>query len=89
MSDIKVIKDQEEKAPTRFINFSTSGRRFEFAFLKADYFKGDTLVIDLLGNHNFLLNHETLHKKGHLEHVFHINEMQADQLRDCLDEFLY
>ncbi|MCP3028264.1 SAV0927 family protein [Halobacillus sp. A5] len=88
MSEIKVITDQQEQAFTRFINFSASGRRFEFAFLKADYLKEDTLVVDLLGNHNFSLNHRTLHEKGHLEQVFHISEMQADELRNCLDQYL-
>ncbi|WP_101843180.1 SAV0927 family protein [Halobacillus sp. Marseille-P3879] len=88
MTIIKVIKDQEEHALTRFINFSASGRRFEFAFLKADYLKDDTLVVDLLGNHNFSLNHQTLHEKGHLEQVFHISQVQADELRECLDQYL-
>ncbi|MFC7322174.1 SAV0927 family protein [Halobacillus campisalis] len=88
MGDIKVLKDQEEQVPSRFVSFTAGNRRYEFVFMKASYFKSDTLVVDLLGNHNFLLNHETLDKKGHIEHVFHINQMEADQLRNCLHKFL-
>ncbi|MFC7063986.1 SAV0927 family protein [Halobacillus seohaensis] len=88
MSKLKVLSDSEEQTNTRFISFTVGSRRYEFAFMKANYFDQDTLVIDLMGNRNYLLNHDTLERKGHIEHVFHMNEMEADQLRDCFQSFL-
>ncbi|MFQ3544765.1 DUF3055 family protein [Halobacillus rhizosphaerae] len=83
-----LLHDASETTVTRFVTFTAGNHRFELALLVADYFNDQTLVIDLLGTRHGLIDKDNIHQPGHLEHVFQLNQMEAEQLRSYLNDLL-
>ncbi|UOR11818.1 DUF3055 domain-containing protein [Halobacillus amylolyticus] len=88
MANYQIFKDETENTTTRFVVFSAGSSRFEFAFLHADQFADKTMLLDLESKRLGLVDHQTLDEPGRLEHIFQMNEIDAEQLRACLHDLI-
>ncbi|MFD2922732.1 DUF3055 domain-containing protein [Halobacillus naozhouensis] len=88
MSDDQLIKDVTEHSTTRFVVFVVGGHLYELAFLHTEHYPDQTMVLDLNKNRFGLIDHETLDRPNYLEHVFQINEIDAEKLRARLHELI-
>jgi hypothetical protein len=88
MGERPLIEDVTQDTSTRFVSFTSGSHRFELALMKADYFNDQTMVINLHKNRQALLDLENINKAGHLEHIFQLSAMEAEELRNYLPDLL-
>ncbi|ARI76687.1 DUF3055 domain-containing protein [Halobacillus mangrovi] len=88
MGERPLIQDVTQDTSTRFVSFTAGSHRFELALMKADYFNDQTMVINLHKNRQALLDLENIMKDGHLEHIFQLSAMEAEELRNYLPDLL-
>ncbi|KHE69453.1 DUF3055 domain-containing protein [Halobacillus sp. BBL2006] len=88
MEERPLIEDVTQDTSTRFVSFTSGSHRFELALMKADYFNDQTMVINLHKNRQALLDLENINKAGHLEHIFQLSAMEAEELRNYLPDLL-
>ncbi|HLR62759.1 MAG TPA: SAV0927 family protein [Lentibacillus sp.] len=82
------LKNEVVTREIRYISFMSKLKRYDFAFMKSEEKPDKYIVIHLQENRFALLGKEELSEKGHIEHVFHESEMEADEIRDFLREVL-
>ncbi|SFJ40747.1 Protein of unknown function [Halobacillus dabanensis] len=88
MAERPLLEDITQSTSTRFVSFTAGSHRFELALMKADYFNNQTMVINLPKNRQALLDHEAINRDGHLEHMFQLSAMEAEELRNYLPYLL-
>ncbi|WP_226580205.1 DUF3055 domain-containing protein [Halobacillus litoralis] len=88
MAERPLLEDITQNTNTRFVSFTAGSHRFELALMKADYFNNQTMVINLLKNRQALLDLENIKKDGHLEHMFQLSAIEAEELRNYLPYLL-
>ncbi|MBX0357377.1 DUF3055 domain-containing protein [Halobacillus sp. Nhm2S1] len=88
MQQRPLLEDVTQNTSTRFVSFTAGSHRFELALMKAEYFQNQTMVINLPKNRQALLDHENINKIGHLEHMFQLSAMEAEELRNYLPDLL-
>ncbi|RWZ54890.1 DUF3055 domain-containing protein [Halobacillus fulvus] len=88
MGERPLLEDITQETSTRFVSFTAGSHRFELALIKADYFPNQTMVLNLDKNRQALLDRELIHRDGHLEHLFQLSAMEAEELRSFLPDLL-
>lgn len=88
MNERPLLEDVTQSTSTRFVSFTAGSHRFELALMKAEYFNNQTMVINLPKNRQALLDHSSINQEGHLEHLFHLSAMEAEELRNYLPDLL-
>ncbi|MGV2621646.1 DUF3055 domain-containing protein [Halobacillus sp. ACCC02827] len=88
MAERPLLEDFTQDTSTRFVSFTAGSHRFELALMKADCFDNQTMVINLPKNRQALLDLENINRAGHLEHMFQLSTMEAEELRTYLPDLL-
>ncbi|MEK4509627.1 DUF3055 domain-containing protein [Paenibacillus anaericanus] len=80
--DLDFLSDSTESTSTRFVTFiGHSLKRFDLAVTTTGRFYGKKLVADLQNGKTAILGSDDLDEEGYIEHVFGINEEEANELR--------
>lgn len=82
------LEDLTQDTRTRFVSFTTGSHRFELALMKAERFQNQTMVINLHKNRQALLDRDSVNRDGHLEHLFQLSAVEAEELRNYLPDLL-
>ncbi|SFD50211.1 Protein of unknown function [Bacillus sp. OV194] len=82
------LYDDTEKSETRFVSFMGTNTRFDLAIVKTGKHYGKSLILDLQGSRFSIIGEDDLEEEGYLEHVFQLNEEDAQELREFLYETL-
>lgn len=86
-NDFDFLTDITESTSTRFVCFITeSMKRFDLAITSTTHFYGKILVTDLQLLKSAIIGPDDLETEGYLEHVFELNEVEAQELRLFLDQ---
>ncbi|SDQ28649.1 SAV0927 family protein [Virgibacillus salinus] len=82
------LKDETVTKEVRYISFMGKLQRYDFAFMQHEENPKKHIVIYLQKNRFALLGKDDLYKKGEIEHIFHETQMEADEIREFLEEIL-
>ncbi|TGB02198.1 DUF3055 domain-containing protein [Halobacillus salinus] len=82
------LEDLTQDTRTRFVSFTAGSHRFELALMKAERFPNQTMVINLHKNRQALLDQDSIKVDGHLEHLFQLSAVEAEELRNYLPDLL-
>jgi len=88
VSERYLLYDDMADTKTRFISFIGKKQRFDLAIIQTDRFFGKHLVLDMLGNRFAIIGQDDLEEEGYLEHAFHLDEEDAEELRNFLYELI-
>ncbi|WP_106496796.1 SAV0927 family protein [Lentibacillus sp. Marseille-P4043] len=80
------LRDETIEKQVRYVSFMGKFHRYDFAFIDDKDDPKKKIVIDLRKNHFSILSRQDIEKPGEMEHVFHVTEMEADELRIFLME---
>ena len=86
MSQFDFLSDSTEETSTRFVCFvgEKSLNRFDLAITTTNRFYGKKLVTDLQSGKTAIIGPDDLEEEGYLEHVYKLNEEQAEELTEFL-----
>lgn len=85
-TEFDYLYDGTEETKTRFVCFvGETLRRFDLAITSTNRFYGKKLVTDLQGGRTAVIGPDDLEEEGYLEHVFKLNEEEAQELREFLE----
>ncbi|GAA0133543.1 DUF3055 domain-containing protein [Paenibacillus sp. YSY-4.3] len=83
--ELDFLSDGTESTSTRFVTFiGASLKRFDLAITTTNRFYGKKLVTDLQNGKTAILGTDDLEEEGYLEHVFKLEEEEADELKSFL-----
>ncbi|WP_438446588.1 DUF3055 domain-containing protein [Gorillibacterium sp. sgz5001074] len=83
------LYDTTEDTTTRFVSFvGPSVKRFDLAVTSSNRFYGKKLVADLQTGKTAIIGPDDLEEEGYLEHVFKLEEEEAQELRTFLAEIV-
>lgn len=83
--ELDFLSDSTESTSTRFVTFiGHSLRRFDLAVTNTNRFYGKKLIADLQNGKTAILGTDDLEEEGYLEHIFSLNEEEAQELRGFL-----
>ncbi len=83
------LSDTTEQTQTRFVCFITpSLKRFDLAITTTNRFFGKKLVTEMQSGKTIILGPDDLEEEGYLEHVFQLNEEEAGELHDFLEQIV-
>lgn len=89
MSDYDFLYDHQEETTTRFVCFVGKAlHRFDLAIMTTTRYYGKKLVIDLQSGRSAVIGPDDLDEEGYLEHVFKLNEEQAQELTEFLSQII-
>jgi hypothetical protein len=80
--------DHTEATSTRFVCFFANTCRFDFAITSTDRFYGKKLVVDLQSGRSAIIGPDDLAEEGYLEHVYHLKEDEATELKEFLSSIV-
>ncbi|MCF6138543.1 DUF3055 domain-containing protein [Pseudalkalibacillus berkeleyi] len=86
MSERFYLYDDSEETKTRFVSFMGENQRFDLAITKTDRHYGKPLVLDIQGGRFAIIGRDDIDEPGYIEHVFSLNEEDAQELREFLAE---
>ncbi|WP_408007499.1 DUF3055 domain-containing protein [Pseudalkalibacillus sp. A8] len=86
MTERFFLYDDVEETKTRFVSFMGENQRFDLAITKTDRHYGKTLILDIQGGRFGIIGRDDLDEPGYLEHAFNLNEEDAQELREFLEE---
>lgn len=87
--ELDFLSDSTESTSTRFVTFiGGSLKRFDLAVTTTSRFYGKKLVADMQNGRTAILGTDDLDEEGYLEHLFSLNEEEADELRTFLFQVL-
>lgn len=89
MSELQFLYDDIENTVTRFVTFMGRNQRFDIAITKTEKYYGKVLVLNLQSNRFAIIGRDDLEEPGYLEHVYNLNEEDADDLRSFLNDIVY
>lgn len=88
-TEFDFLSDTTEETSTRFICFiGESLKRFDLAITTTSQFYGKKLVTDLQLGKTAIIGPDDLEQEGYLEHVFKINEEEAEELTSFLSQIV-
>ncbi|WP_127584969.1 DUF3055 domain-containing protein [Paenibacillus koleovorans] len=88
-AEFDFLYDHREDTITRFVCFvGESLQRFDLAITSTNRFYGKKLVTDIQSGRTAILGPDDLEEPGYLEHVYRLNEEQAEELRSFLVEVI-
>ncbi len=80
-NDIDFLSDSTEDTSTRFVTFVTGNlNRFDLVITTTNRFYGKKLVTDMQKGVTAIIGPDDLEEEGYLEHVFRLNEEEAQDL---------
>ena len=82
------LYDDTVDTKTRFVGFAGKTKRFDLAIVQTDRFYGKVLVLDLQSNRYAIIGSDDLQEPGYIEHVYNLNEEDANELRSFLHEIV-
>lgn len=83
------LYDTTEETTTRFVSFvGPSIKRFDLAVTSSNRFYGKKLVADLQTGKTAIIGPDDLEEEGYLEHVFKLEEEEAEELKSFLAEIV-
>ena len=82
------LYDDTFDTKTRFVSFVGKNERFDLAIVQTDRFYGKVLVLDLQSNRFAIIGSDDLQEPGYIEHVYNLNEEDANELRSFLHEIV-
>ncbi|WML47069.1 DUF3055 domain-containing protein [Neobacillus sp. PS3-34] len=88
MSERFFLYDEKEVTKTRFVSFLGENQRFDLAIVQTDRHYGKSLVLDMQGSRFAIIGQDDLQEEGYLEHVFNLEEQEAEELRSFLTELV-
>ncbi|WP_017726383.1 DUF3055 domain-containing protein [Halalkalibacterium ligniniphilum] len=88
MSERFFLYDDIEETKTRFVSFMGENQRFDLAIVHSDRHYGKQLVLDMQSNRFAIIGQDDLDEPGYLEHVYGLEEEEAEELRSFLYEFV-
>ncbi|MCX8046109.1 MAG: DUF3055 domain-containing protein, partial [Anoxybacillus gonensis] len=62
--------------------------RFDLAIVQTDRFYGKALILDLQSNRYAIIGSDDLQQPGYIEHIYNLNEEEANELRSFLHEIV-
>lgn len=86
MADRFYLYDESEQTKTRFVSFMGENQRFDIAIMSTTRYYGKQLVLDVQSNRFAIIGIDDLEEPGYIEHAFHLDEKDADELRSFLYE---
>ncbi|MCQ6276549.1 DUF3055 domain-containing protein [Bacillus sp. V3B] len=88
MTERFFLYDDTEDTKTRFISFMGENNRFDLAITYSDRYYGKLLVFDIQGRHFAIIGQDDLEEEGYIEHAFHLNKEDAEELSAFLAELV-
>ncbi|WP_026092534.1 DUF3055 domain-containing protein [Calidifontibacillus oryziterrae] len=86
MSDFFYLYDETVEAKTRFVSFMGSKQRFDLAILQTDRYYGKIIVLDTQSHRFAIIGSDDLNEPGYLEHIYNLDEEDAEDLRTFLQK---
>ena len=80
------LYDEAEETKTRYVSFMGTSARFDLGIMQTDRYYGKNLVFDIQSGRFAIIGQDDLEEPGYLEHVFNLNEEDAQDLREFLEE---
>ncbi len=59
-------------------------QRFDLAIIKTDRYYGKNIILDVQSHRFSIIGHDDLDEPGYLEHIFQLDEEDAEDLRTFL-----
>lgn len=88
-SQFDFLYDHSEDTTTRFVCFvGETLQRFDLAITSTNRFYGKKLITDIQGGRTAIIGPDDLEEPGYLEHVYKLDEEQAEELRTFLVEIV-
>lgn len=87
MTEFDFLYDSTEETKTRFVCFiGETLRRFDLALTTTNHYYGKKLVTDLQTGRTAVIGPDDLEEEGYLEHIYQLNEKEAEELRSFLTQ---
>lgn len=86
MSERFYLYDDTEQTKTRFVSFMGENQRFDLVVIKTDRHYGKSLILDIQGGRFAIIGQDDLEEPGYIEHAFNMNEEDAYELKEFLQE---
>ncbi|MFC4076105.1 DUF3055 domain-containing protein [Salinithrix halophila] len=83
--DLFFLYDDAEETKTRFVSFAGETCRFDLGITVTNRFYGKLIVFNIQSNRFAIIGQDDLEEPGYLEHVYGIDEGEAEELK----QFLY
>ncbi|MDQ1910177.1 DUF3055 domain-containing protein [Paenibacillus sp. GD4] len=88
-TEFDYLYDGVEETKTRFVCFvGETMRRFDLAITTTNRFYGKKLVTDMQLGRTAVIGPDDLEEEGYLEHVYKLNEEEANELREFLGQIV-
>jgi len=89
MTDIDYLSDSTEETTTRFVTLVTPLlNRFDLVITTTNRFYGKKLVTDMQQGITAIIGPDDLEKEGYIEERFRLNEEQAEELTQFLEQIV-
>jgi len=82
------LYDETTETKTRFVSFMGENQRFDLAIIHTDRYYGKHLILNLQSDRYAIIGEDDLKEPGYLEHVFQLNDEDANELREFLYEIV-
>lgn len=86
ISDFFYLYDDTEETKTRFVSFMGTKQRFDLAIIPSGRFYGKNIVLDIQSNRFAIIGKDDLDEPGYLEHIYNLDEEDADELHQFLKQ---
>lgn len=87
MTPIDFLSDDTEDTTTRFVVFITPNlTRFDLAITSTNRYYGKKLVTNLQRGITAIIGSDDLEEDGYLESIFKLDEEEAGELKDFLEQ---
>jgi hypothetical protein len=87
MTSIDFLSDDTEDTTTRFVVFITPNMtRFDLAITSTNRYYGKKLVTNLQRGITAIIGSDDLAEDGYLESIFKLDEEEASELKDFLEQ---
>jgi HKD family nuclease len=86
--EIYFLYDEKEDTQTRFVSFTGKSNRFDLAITTTNRFYGKKLVFNIQSGITAIVGSDDLEQEGYLEYAFKLNEEEAEDLLDFLQQVI-
>jgi len=89
MAEMDFLSDSTEETTTRFVTLITPKlNRFDLVITTTNRFYGKKLVTDMQQGITAVIGPDDLDKEGYIEHIFKLDEEQAEELTHFLEQIV-
>ncbi|GAA0326728.1 DUF3055 domain-containing protein [Bacillus carboniphilus] len=88
MTERFFLYDDTVSAPMRFVSFMGEHQRYDLGIIQTDRYYGKSIVLDIQGNRFAIIGQDDLQEEGYIEHTFHLNKEEAEELTSFLMEIV-